>query len=320
MSPDGTGHDISNRNAQEGAANLNPPVAPGIDVVGLRVAAVLNTASGSCGPDAPQDVEDIFRKAKISPLEIASVGADQIEPTLSRLVASKIELLVVVGGDGTIRSAAERCIGNDVILMPLPGGTMNMLPKALYGERTWQSALTETLADPMIRPVSGGAVGEHRFFCAGIFGAPALWADAREAAREAKYLAALHSAIAAYRRAFEGQLRYTFGGTSSGRAEAVAVICPSISTVLPDEAPVLEAVALDPSGAAQAFQLAISAMFSDWRKDPNVSTARVKTVTVSSQSRVPGILDGETVRLPRKFNVTFEPHCFDALIPVDHPG
>ena len=194
------------------------------NVKALRAAVVLNTASGSCRPDAEQELKHIVQTAQLFTDEVACVGPDQIEAALTRLATEPIDLLIVIGGDGTIRTAAERCVGKKVMLMPLPGGTMNMLPKALYGDRTWQNALTETLINPTVHPVSGARVGGHRFFCAGIFGAPALWADAREAAREAKYLAAIRNAIAAYRRAFARSVHYDFGGTEQGRAEAVAVI------------------------------------------------------------------------------------------------
>ncbi|WP_421993724.1 diacylglycerol/lipid kinase family protein [Roseococcus sp.] len=39
--------------------------------------------------------------------------------------ASEAEVVFVAGGDGTLRDGAERLLGTDRILAPLPGGTMN---------------------------------------------------------------------------------------------------------------------------------------------------------------------------------------------------
>ena len=287
-----------------------------LDLKTLRIAAVVNTASGSAGPEAAAELERLLAQASLTPVEVASVGPAEIDAALDRLSSVSVDLLVVIGGDGTIRTAAERCGGKKVMLMPLPGGTMNMLPKALYGNRGWQDALLATLEAPRLRDVSGGQVGPYRFFCAGIFGAPALWASAREAVREAAFLRAARQALAAYRRAFARRVLYVFGDTKTGRAEAVTVLCPLISSALPNDAPVLEAAALDLAGAAQAFHLAFNAIFSDWRHDPAVETAKVERVRLFSRGSIPAILDGEIVRLPRAADVSFVPHGFNALVPA----
>jgi hypothetical protein len=38
-------------------------------------------------------------------------------------------VLAVLAGDGTIRTAAEACTRTDTYLLPLPGGTLNMLSR-----------------------------------------------------------------------------------------------------------------------------------------------------------------------------------------------
>jgi diacylglycerol kinase family enzyme len=69
-------------------------------------------------------------------------------------------------------------------LIPLPGGTMNMLPRALYGDLSWEDVLKNTLAAPSTKVLSGGRVANKRFFIAAIVGAPALWTQPRESMRE----------------------------------------------------------------------------------------------------------------------------------------
>ena len=50
------------------------------------------------------------------------------------------------------------------LIIPLPGGTMNMLPHALYGAHPWARILADTLAAPRVRTVSGGRIGGQTFF------------------------------------------------------------------------------------------------------------------------------------------------------------
>lgn len=286
-----------------------------IDLRTSRIAALLNKSSGQCDAGCEDRLRAAMRDAGIAPETVVSVESRQIEAALQSIVRSKPDVLIVLGGDGTIRTAAETCGKAKIALMPLPGGTMNMLPKAIYGERNWVDALTDTLAAPAIRAISGGEVGDHRFFCAGIFGSPALWAAAREAVREKRLAEVVRRALAAFRKRFSRKIRYEFGPSASGSAEAVAVLCPLISKSLPSAADVLEAAALDLDSSLAAFRLAFNALFADWRSDEGVSTASTPLVRLSSRGGIPAILDGEIVKLPRTAQIRFVARCFDAVVP-----
>lgn len=279
-----------------------------------RVVAVFNTASGSCDATSESQARGIFAEAGLEAVDIHVVSPSEIAQTLKAAVADA-DVLVVLGGDGTIGSAATLCGQDGPYLIPLPGGTMNMLPKALYGAGDWQAALTATLAAPRIRQVSGGDVDGQRFYCAAIFGAPSLWADAREAVREGDLLEAVKRAATATRRSLSDAIDYEFGD-AKGSADAVAVICPLISQVMEGEEAALEAVALDPSTAAGLFGLAFHAAFDGWRNDPSVTRAKVKCVDVLAHGEIPAILDGEKVEIERHARVTFLPQAFRALVPA----
>lgn len=278
-----------------------------------RVVAVFNTASGSCDPESEGQAQQIFDDAGLA-VEIHVVDPDGIGAALEA-AAAEADVLVVLGGDGTIGSAATLCGETGPYLIPLPGGTMNMLPKALYGTADWQSALKAALAEPEIRAVSGGAAEGHRFYCAAILGAPSLWADAREAVRDGDLIEAAKRAVTATRRSLSDAIDYEFGGIS-GSADAVAVICPLISQAMDADEPSLEAVALDPSTAAGLFGLAFHAAFDGWRNDTSVTRAKVKTIEVRAHGEIPVIFDGEKVEIHRHVAITFLPVAFRAIVPA----
>ena len=275
-----------------------------------RLIAVLNTHSGGCDETSTAEIQAIFDQAGLHTAEILTAGGPEIDGVLQR-AADSADVLVVLGGDGTVRTAVEKLRGRGGFLVPLPGGTMNMLPKALYGESTWQSALADTLAAPEIHPVSGGRLGPHSFFVAALLGAPTLWADARE-----ELVVAAQRAVTAARRSFGEPLEYVFDGGLSGSAEAVAVICPLISKVMSEDEGMLEAAAIDTAGAADALRLGFHALFDDWRADPAVTRAKVKTATITGHGRVPVIADGERVRMGRSVTVEYVPVAFRALAPA----
>lgn len=276
---------------------------------------MINVSSGGCDDTSAERLMAAFDHAGLSPPTVRSVTSDGLEAALDAAIGA-CDVLVVLGGDGTIMAAAERCGAADRLLLPLPGGTMNMLCRALYGARGWEQALAGALAAPEERIVSGGRADGRPFYCAAILGAPALWADVREALRRLDLPRAFIRAVTAIRRHGQNRLSYRMGAAGRGEAEAVGVICPLVSPTMDNDARALEVVALDPASAAEAFRLALNAMFADWRHDPSVERARVTTVTVIGHGQIPVILDGETVRLGRAVTITFRPTAFRALTPA----
>jgi len=256
----------------------------------------VNLASGSVNEDAPQQAEKIFADFGAT-ANICAPATDELEACLRRAIDAAPDLLVVLAGDGTVRAAAEMAGKDGPMIAPLPGGTMNMLPHAIYGPRAWQDALTIALAEGGERMLGGGEVEGHKFLVAAVLGSPALWAPAREAARFGQKKLAFLRARKALRRAFSGRLRYNLDSGPRDKAEALVFMCPITSRALTDEEDALEAAALDVKGARDAFRLGFHALTGDWRDDPAVETQRIQVARVWSADGVPAILDGESVRL-----------------------
>src|SRR6478609_8501473 len=99
-----------------------------------RIEAVVNTASGSVGPNAPAELESLLSEYGAG-ASICSPEAGELEGCLRAAVDSAPDLLIVLAGDGTARAAAQLAGPDGPVIAPLPGGTMNMLPHAVYGQR-----------------------------------------------------------------------------------------------------------------------------------------------------------------------------------------
>lgn len=277
-----------------------------------RVEIVANSASGSVSPDAAQTAERILADLGLQGRVRAPEPRD-LEAALRSAVDASPDVLAVIAGDGTARAAAELCGPHGPVLAPLPGGTMNMLPQALYGQRAWPDALAEALGGGEPRMIGGGEVEGRTFLVAAIIGAPALWAPAREAMREGRPRLAILRARRALTRAFTGRLRYGLDGGVRGKTEALALLCPLTSRAMNDDEAALEVAALDPSGAAEAFRLGLQAMLGDWRDAPSVQVTRSRAVRVWAAGRIPALLDGESVRLERIAEVRYRPEVVRLL-------
>lgn len=281
-----------------------------------RIAVVVNPASGSAGPDAVADVERILAEAGVTG-EVTTPGEAGLEACLQAAYDTKPDLLAIVAGDGTARAGAELCGPKGPLVAPLPGGTMNMLPNALYGGRDWKTALADILRDGVIKPVSGGEIEGKAFYVAAILGSPALWAEAREAARHGDLKGALIRARRALHRAFSGRLRFSLGGRPRAKAEALALMCPLISRAMEDDEGYLEAASIDPGGALEIFRLGFHAALGDWRADQTVEVTHIRAGRAWAAGRIPAVLDGEPVLLGRVVDFRFRAVAFRALVPRD---
>lgn len=278
-----------------------------------RAVMLVNPLSGSVGSRAVGEAEGILADYDLD-AEVVVLDGEGFEAAIDQAFASKPDVIFVLAGDGTARSVASRAKPDGAMIAPLPGGTMNMLPKALYGTADWKQALRRALEEGEPQYVSGGEVQGEYFYCAAILGSPALWAPAREAMRTGKLRLAWQYGRRALKRAFTGRLRFSLDGGDRRRAEALVLISPMISKAM--EEPVgLEAAAMDPSDASQAFRLVANALFSDWRHDPAVSTRPARRIEVRARSRIPAVIDGEPLLLKPDAVVRFAPKAFRALTP-----
>lgn len=290
---------------------LTPHVALG------QVIMLVNPLAGSVGPGAVAEATALLADYACEATVVALEGGrfdDQIQQALD----ARPDVLFVLAGDGTAGTIASRAGPDGPLIAPLPGGTMNMLPKALYGTADWKLALARALEEGAPQRIAGGEIsaGEFRqaFYCAAILGAPALWAPAREAVREGRFGLAWAYARRALKRAFSGRLRFSLDARPMRRAEALVLISPMISKAM-DEQTGLEAAAMNPSDALEAFRLAAHAVFDDWRQDPAVTTKAIQRATVRARSRIPVVIDGEPALLSNEAKVRFIRTAFRALAP-----
>ena len=273
--------DASPASPDQGSTVAATPARPQLTphVAMKKVIILVNPLSGGVGAQAAAEAEAVLGLYDLEATVVTLEGA-KIPTQIAEALEAKPDVLFVLAGDGTARSVASKAKPDGPMIAPLPGGTMNMLPKALYGTADWKLALKRALEEGEPQAVSGGEVQGEYFYCAAILGSPALWAPAREAMRTGKL-----------------GLAWTYGRRAL--QEPVG----------------LEAAAMNLSDVSEAFRLAANAVFSDWRQDPSVQTQPARLIRVRGRSRIPAVLDGEPVLLPNDITVAFVAKAFQALVP-----
>jgi diacylglycerol kinase family enzyme len=282
----------------------------------LKIGAIINTSSGGYDSESEQKMLSILKRAGVVEPRMWCGGADHMEPSFADATEQKLEVLIVLGGDGTIRTAAEACAEKRPYLIPLPGGTMNMLPRALYGDVSWEDALKNALTAPSAKVLSGGRIADKHFFIAAIVGAPALWVEPREAMREGDIVEAIKKGSVAFRKMFEAKVQYYISEETKGEAEAVALICPLISEEMSDSEQALEAAVIDVESAAELIGLASTAAFGKWRDNRNILLTKTKRVGVQSGKDIPATLDGESINLGTSAEIDFVSRALTVIVPA----
>ena len=115
-----------------------------------RPALICNTQSGGHDEAVREQIE-MFCRDNETPLVATFALPEGDIPDATQLKLQHIDLLLVWTGDGTINAAATQAAGWDGAILVLPGGTLNLLSKALHGDRSAPQILTDTLQGKMRR-------------------------------------------------------------------------------------------------------------------------------------------------------------------------
>lgn len=281
-----------------------------------KVGVIINTSSGGFDSESEQKILSILARAGIVEPKVWCHSADEMTRSLVEATGQNVDVLIVFGGDGTIRTAAEACAEEGLYLIPLPGGTMNMLSRALYGDVAWEETLKNTLTAPLRKMLSGGRIAGEQFLIAAIVGAPALLAEPRESMRKGNIVDAIEKGSVAFRKMFKTKIQYLISGEMKGEAEAIALICPLISEQMPDSEQALEAAVIDVESAAEVIGLLSTATFGKWRDHRNIVLSKTKRVSVQSNKDIPATLDGEIVNLGTSAEINFVSGALTVLVPA----
>lgn len=206
-------------------------------------------------------------------------------PEPRALDGAQVDTVVVLAGDGTINAAARRYADWAGTLLILPGGTMNMLARALHGDSA-PAAIVAQLDRARAVDLPVIAAAEHRAFVGVILGPATAWNRARERWRAGRWRAALRAVRAAWAR-------------SRGRGIAIAGVAGRPQAVFVsagDDA--LRIAAVDASDGRMLAELGWEWLSGDWIAAGAVTSLQRATVRLGGRRPVAALFDGEPALLP----------------------
>jgi hypothetical protein len=145
---------------------------------------VHNESSGSNDEDALAALRDAIGDSALTLVGETCFPRDE-PPAPDALDAKGVDTLAVFAGDGTISSVVAKTAGWKGTILPLPGGTMNMLARRLHGDAT-AAEIIGRFADGIVNRVHPTVlVSAHAIGLTGALAGPGTaWAEVREAMRE----------------------------------------------------------------------------------------------------------------------------------------
>ena len=268
-----------------------------------HVSVVINSASGSTS-DISEEIRQKLTRAGYPGPAIYNCAPDELDDAFKRVLADETDLLIIFGGDGTCKAGAVCAREKSIPVITLPGGTMNILPKALYGTTDWQDALDLALSQDAPRWMAAGQVNDQLFFVAMILGEPTKISNMREELREGHIIEAIKQVPEVIDAVTSGEVfEYAIDGSPYIRdANALLLSCPYMATGAQNPS-MFELATVPPMTLTSVLGVGAKTLITDWRESGHVRVGDAQKLEVIGSGKFDILLDGE-------------PHTVDAPITV----
>ncbi|MCC2601739.1 diacylglycerol kinase family protein [Sphingopyxis yananensis] len=269
-----------------------------------RPIMVCNAQSGSHDPEMETQLGEILRAAGRPFVHSIHLPDDDV-PSRDMLEAHEADLLVIWTGDGSIRAAAQKIDGWDGAILPLPGGTLNLLSKKLHGDRDPADILRDVVSDHAMRrsiPILRGSAhsladassgpssgeGDDSIALITILAGPATrWAEVRETLRQDGIISATRSAPDAVNAMLNAP-----GVRVTGHAGEHSAV---ILTPLPNG---IDAHGILAEGAMDLLRHGLAWLGGDFRDGPSQFITKAAELCLESDRPISIEFDGELTEHP----------------------
>jgi diacylglycerol kinase family enzyme len=235
-----------------------------------------------------------------------------------------IDMVVAVGGDGTVRGCAEGLAGTGVPLGIVPHGTANLLARTLRVPGHPRDALTAALHPGGTDRVIDLAVADGIPFTAMAgMGLDAAVVSATKLKHQLGWLAyAMSGAAHLTLPPARFSIRLDGGAPIEREARSVVVgnsgLLPGGFSLLPDARPddgVLDVGTLAPHGPLGWPRLATRVLTHSHHQDRMLERFQARRVEVTASVSLPREVDGELVDSSRSLTVTVQPSALTVRMP-----
>lgn len=267
----------------------------------MHATLIYNQQAGNNSQPGPEQLLEALRQVGFEP----AYHPTESEEDLNHVLDQARDLVVVAGGDGSVRAVATRLLGKDVRIIPLPMGTANNIARTL-GLTGSPMEIIAGLVELVERDLDIGCVetpqGKYYFLEAMGIG---MWADGMKKYQPENGKSLVRSAQSAVETLREYQPKFFHfsldGDDLSGSYLMFEVMnTPSMGfryTVAPNALPddgLFDVVLIHASQRESYLRFAVGVLTKNLEKDPVVSVKRGSQLKIAWRG-FPVHIDGEVL-------------------------
>ncbi|MAK62247.1 MAG: hypothetical protein CMK09_14855 [Ponticaulis sp.] len=275
----------------------------------MKLTALINSNSGSVPADGAAQLEALM-KERGWPCHILAPDPGEFPNCLSKIDPDACDALIVWGGDGTVAAAMQKTGPDGPPIIPLPGGTMNMLHQRVHGGLAdWQTCLIEAVLRRRIDDMPAACVGDEMIFVGAMFGRLTGLAQIREAVRKWDLMSFSQNLDLPEKFDLTSDILFTLNrksGTAEGCATTLAVFVTEDRTKQEDG---LDVISSEPRTLGELAHIGMQALLNPLTNADGITHYEADRIEVSFGDRVPmpATLDGEPVELTENLQISYLP-------------
>ena len=239
--------------------------------------------------------------------------------------ADGCDIVLAVGGDGTINEVGRALCGTDTALAILPCGSGNGLARHLHIPMNAEKAL-ETLNNGVIDLVDYGTVNNHPFFCTcGVgFDAQVSYKFANEDTRG--LVTYIKTTISEYFRYRAQHYRITIDGSTIEEKAFVIACCNAAqygnNALVAPRASMqdgkIDLTVIHSFNLGEAALLSARLFTSNIDRDRHVSIYRGRDIIIERDDEDVMHIDGDPVMMPGVLHITCHPSAMRVVVPASN--
>lgn len=296
----------------------------------MRIHAIFNAQAGTLlDQDKNEFVQSVGRRLRAggNEVEVELVEPGEIDAATDRALAGTIDVLVMGGGDGTIRAAAAKLVGKEIALGIIPLGTLNRLARDLKIPFDPEEAAA-VIAEGDRVAIDVADVNGRIFLCTSLLGLPIRIAEQRQALRGSGFGERIRGYTSLLHNVLTNRRRFAVEVDDGNVAQSVRAISIAVSNNPLAETPgmALTRPRLDSgrlalylskhkSGGAMSLGM-LRRLFGKPGSDPEIEELRAKRIVLRSRrAHVQVSNDGEIEELTTPLRYSIAPRALRVMAP-----
>lgn len=297
----------------------------------MLIHAVINERAGTAlGGDVASmraSLETIFKNHGHD-IKVDVVAPKLLKPTLEAAAKTNADMLIVGGGDGTVRTGARIAIDSGKALGVLPLGTLNRLARDLKIPLDLNEA-AEALAGGSIKSIDVASVNDKIYLCNSLLGLPPEFSAVRQSLRGKPFIERAKGYIRVVRTILASRNRLRITIDDGAEQTPLRVLSLAVANNAYCEQPGLGLVRPNLDGGELAvyasrhrsgwamMRAMVRAIVGRWKGDPHLQQFRGHDLTVRiARPRVRLSNDGEVETYATPLRYKIHPKALKIVMPA----